>query len=408
LPEPGKIGNAMPSPTVLDLLLTRSVLICVGAGGVGKTSVTAALSVAAAQRGRRVLALTVDPALRLAESLGVSTTLDQRQWLDARRCAELGIAPGTLSVMMLDPARTWTELIQKATPNEAMRDRILNHPLYRVLVQHVAGANEYMAMEKLLTVLEGGEQDLILLDTPPSRHALDFLRAPTRLADAVDSPILRGLAQATAGGRRFSMRFVSQGILLIVRTMGGLMGASMLEQLAELVGELDRVLGGLRSRAERVRAAFRDPSFAYVLVSRPNHAALADTLHFERELERQGLLGDAVVLNGVKPPLASAADSAERAAGLREVTTLLDSGPPDSRLYGAVRAALSEYDEAAAVQRQALSDFWQRSQVRERAVVGLPWLPRGPLGTAELRLMAEYLSAVRSIDVAPTAASERG
>lgn len=379
----------MPASSLADRLDNHSVVICAGPGGVGKTSVTAALSVAAARRGRRVLALTVDPSLRLAESLGVATDTDERQPIDERRSRELGIPDGALSVMMLDPARTWNELVKRTAPDREAERRILEHPLYRVLVEYLAGAHEYMAMEKLLSVMDAGGQDLIILDTPPSRHALDFLQAPERLVDAVDGPVMKGLAHAVEGGGRFSLRLVSRSILLVVRSLGRLMGASMLEQLAELISELDRVFGGFRKRAQRIAAAFGEPHFGYVLVSRPSASAVAETLHFERALKERGLAGDAIVLNCVHPPLPEQADRA-----LAALHTELDAG-----LLAHVERALSEHRLAVDAQRATLRPLLAESRAAGRQLVALPAIPSGVLGTRELGIMAEHLKGDRELSL---------
>jgi anion-transporting ArsA/GET3 family ATPase len=294
--------SEVADPKPLELFKNRSVVVCVGSGGVGKTSVAATLSVAAARQGLAVLALTVDPSRRLAECLGVDRESGQRQALRPEHQRQLGIETGSLHVQLLDAARTWDELVSRLAADD-VRERILAHPLYRSLKEHLAGAQEYMAMEKLLSLMTEGGQDLIVLDTPPSRHALDFLTAPERLIDAMETPVTRAFARVVDGSRRFGMDLAARGVASLIRTMSKLTGAGMLEQLASLIAELNHLFGGFRERAERISAAFRDESFAYVLVIRPDRRAVDDAKYFVAALEEQQMRVDALVINRVQPRL---------------------------------------------------------------------------------------------------------
>lgn len=278
-------------------MFSRRVIVCAGSGGVGKTSVAAALSVAAARSGKRVIALTIDPAKRLAESMGVSRETSSRQFIDLAKQRELGIHSGSLSVMMLDAGKTLRDMVSKLAPNSESADRIVTHPLFRYLADYLAGANEYMAMEKLLSVLQEEEFDVLVLDTPPSRHALDFLDAPGRLTDAIDGPVTRAFTQAVGQGSRWGLGLFAKGASLVLKSIGKLTGAGLLEQVATLIVELNVIFGGFGERARTVAAAFRDPSFAYVLVTRPVPGAVADTCYFGEELATRGLRADAIVVN---------------------------------------------------------------------------------------------------------------
>lgn len=279
------------------------MIVCAGSGGVGKTSVAAAVSVAAARSGKRVIALTIDPAKRLAESMGVSRESSARQFVDLGKQRELGIHTGSLSVMMLDAGKTLREMVAKLAPDPHSADRIVGHPLFRYLADYLAGANEYMAMEKLLSVLQEEEFDVLVLDTPPSRHALDFLDAPGRLTDAIDGPVTRAFTQAVGQGSRWGLGLFAKGASLVLKSIGRLTGAGLLEQVATLIVELNAIFGGFGERARTVAAAFRDPSFAYVLVTRPVPGAVADTCYFGEELATRGLRADAIVVNKVHSSL---------------------------------------------------------------------------------------------------------
>jgi anion-transporting ArsA/GET3 family ATPase len=284
------------------LTAKRRVVVCAGAGGVGKTTIAAALSLSAARRGRRVLCLTIDPARRLADSLGLSLTPGVEVEVKAELLASVGAPPtGTLSVAMLDPKQTFDELVTRHASSTASADRILQNQFYRHVSTSLAGTQSYMAMEKVLSVLKSGRYDLIVLDTPPTSEALDFLDAPERLVEALDSPAMRWLVQAFQPSTGFSMRLLARGVAALLRTMGRLTGRGFLEDMAAFVGELNELFGGFKERAAEVSSAFRAPDFAYLLVAAPNAAALEEARFFAERLRRLGLAADALVLNRVHP-----------------------------------------------------------------------------------------------------------
>src|SRR5688500_16992765 len=183
--------------SLLPLLQSRRVVVCVGSGGVGKTTVAAGLALAAAKRGKRVLCLTIDPAKRLANSLGLERMSTEAQPVAPRLFEQAGLpVAGSLTVMMLDTKRTFDELVARHASSPEARDRILDNRLYQYVSTSLAGTQEYMAMEKLLQVKRDTNYDVIVLDTPPTSNALDFLDAPTRLIDALDSGAMRWFIQA--------------------------------------------------------------------------------------------------------------------------------------------------------------------------------------------------------------------
>ncbi len=380
----------VPEPNIESLIRTKRVIVCAGCGGVGKTSVAAALSVAAARLGKRVLALTIDPAKRLAESLGVDASCAERQFVDAERLKSLGVkragaerdAGGELSVMVLDPQQTLNEMVARLAPDDGSYQRITNHRLYRYLSDYLAGANEYMAMEKLLSVLSQRDYDLLILDTPPTRHALDFLSAPEKLTDAIDGPIMRSVVKAVDGTSRFSLDLVARSVSAIVRGFGKFTGAGMLEQVATLIAELNSIFGGFRERAGQVAAAFRDPSFAYLVVVRPDVAAVDDGRFFVEALQQREMRAAAVVINRVHRPL-SAPTIAE---GIRELTT--KSSP---ELAKALELTLKEHLAIASCEAEQVARVQAFPGADHLARVQLPWLPSGVSSLAALARLASHL-----------------
>lgn len=343
----------MTAPTLTPLLERHRVVLCVGSGGVGKTTVTAALGLAAAERGKRVLCLTIDPAKRLANSLGLSRMTGDEQVVAPELFERVGLpVTGRLSVMMLDTKRTFDELVVRYASSPEARDRILNNRLYQYVSTSLAGTQEYMAMEKLLAVKRDGAYDLIVLDTPPTSNALDFLDAPERLINALDSAAVRWLMQAFEQSGRFSLNLVAKSVAVVLRGIGKLTGGGFLEQMAAFVTDLNDLFGGFRQRATEVAAAFRGSEFAYVLVTTPAPAAVREALFFADRLDEQGMHRDAFVVNRVhKPPRAH--------PGRDEIQRAIERHRLDLGASGALRLeqALAEETELAETDAAELANL---------------------------------------------------
>jgi anion-transporting ArsA/GET3 family ATPase len=290
----------MSPPSLSELIDSRRVILCVGCGGVGKTTVAAALGLAAARRGKRVLTLTIDPAKRLANSLGFERMTTDEQDVERELLAAVGVpASGSLTVMMLDTKRTFDELVSKFASSPEVRDRILGNRLYKYVSTNLAGTQDYMAMEKLLAMKDDPRFDLVVLDTPPTRNALDFLEAPERLIEALDGPAIRWFIQAFDKSRKLSLNLVAQSVAVVLRGVGKLTGGGFLEQMAELIADLNDLFGGFRDRAARVAAAFRAPDFAYVMVTSPAPLAIQEIAYFAERLDERGMRSEAFVANRV-------------------------------------------------------------------------------------------------------------
>lgn len=328
------------SSSLSPLVDSRRVILCVGCGGVGKTTVAAALGLAAARKGKRVLTLTIDPAKRLANSLGLSSMHTEAQDVDASLFAEAGIqVSGRLTVMMLDTKRTFDELVMRYASSAEARDRILQNRLYQHLSSHLAGTQDYMAMEKLLAVKEDDRYDLVILDTPPTRNALDFLDAPQRLIQALDGAAVRWFAQAFDKSRKFSLNLVAQSVAAVLKGIGKFTGSGFLEQMAGLIADLNDLFGGFRERATRVADAFRGSDFAYVLITSPAPLAVDEIIYFSKRLSEQGMGSDAFVVNRVRTKPRSMADRTQIEAAIERHALSLEGG-------GAERIERSVKDEA--------------------------------------------------------------
>ncbi len=294
----------------IDALLldsTTRIVVCCGSGGVGKTTAAAALGLRAAEQGRTAVVLTIDPARRLAQSMGLRE-LDN----NPRQVSGVDTAKGgELHAMMLDMKRTFDEIVAAhATPERA--DQIFANPFYQSLSSSFSGTQEYMAMEKLGQLRARDEWDLIVVDTPPSRSALDFLDAPQRLGRFLDGRMLRLLlAPARAGGRAY-FKVVSASFSLFTRVLTRILGTEALRDLSAFVGALETMFGGFRERAQHTYRLLKTPGTAFLVVAAPEPDALREASYFVERLSEEDMPLSGLVLNRVRSSLAPGL-SAERA-----------------------------------------------------------------------------------------------
>jgi anion-transporting ArsA/GET3 family ATPase len=292
------------APTLdIDALLAdpaTHIIVCCGSGGVGKTTTAAALGVRAAEAGRRTVVLTIDPARRLAQSLGLSE-------LDNTPAPIPGIdesAGGSLDAMMLDMKRTFDEVvIAHSDPGRAQA--ILDNPFYQALSSSFAGTQEYMAMEKLGQLHREsrteGRWNLIIVDTPPSRSALDFLDAPMRLGAFLDGRLIRILAAPARVGGRAYMRLVSASLGVFSNVLNKIVGAQVLADLQTFVASADALFGGFRERAEQTYALLAARGTAFLVIAAPEPDALREASYFVERLESESMPLAGLVLNRVAP-----------------------------------------------------------------------------------------------------------
>ena len=298
------------------LLETAKIIVCCGSGGVGKTTTAAALAVRAAERGRRTVVLTIDPARRLAQSMGL-TELDNTP-------REVKGVDGELDAMMLDMKRTFDEIVL-AHAEADKAEQIFANPFYQALSSSFAGTQEYMAMEKLGQLRASGEWDLIVVDTPPTRSALDFLDAPEHLTTFLDGRLVKVLlAPAKAGGKAY-LKVVTGSLNLFTNAITRIIGASVLQDVSQFVGALETMFGGFRERAQATYDLLKAPGTVFLVVAAPERDALREAAYFAERLgeERMPLAG--LVVNRVHR---SAADglTASRARDAAESADPLTAG----------------------------------------------------------------------------------
>lgn len=273
-------------PSLGPTLTEKRIVVCVGPGGVGKTTTAAALALASARRGKRTLVLTIDPAKRLANSLGLRELGHDAQRVDPAlvRAGDPSISPrGELYAMMLDQKRAFDEIVEYHAKDPAAIQRILSNRVYQQISSTLAGAQEYAAMVKLHDFDETGEWDLIVVDTPPTAHALDFLDAPKKLSEAIDSPAIEWFRKMQ-GGSGSGWSLVGRSGSFVLKRLAKFVGSRFLDDLASFFTEFNDILGGFRTRAEETFSLLRQPKVGFVLVASPEPIAVREALYFHQRL----------------------------------------------------------------------------------------------------------------------------
>lgn len=277
------------------------VIVCCGSGGVGKTTVAAALALRAAERGRKVCVMTIDPAKRLAQSMGL-TELDNTPRKVEGLSPEAKANGGKLDAMMLDMKRTFDEIVQSHQDKERAQS-ILDNPFYQALSSSFAGTQEYMAMEKLgqlrNAAADTGQWNLIVVDTPPSRSALDFLDAPQRLGSFLDGRLMKLLSAPARGAGKITGKIISVGFTVVNGTITKLIGAQVLKDLQVFVASFDAMFGGFRERAEATFEQLQAPDTRFIVVAAPQPDALREASYFVERLANEQMPLAGLVLNRV-------------------------------------------------------------------------------------------------------------
>jgi anion-transporting ArsA/GET3 family ATPase len=292
-----------------DIVAKKEIIVCAGAGGVGKTTTAAAIALRAAVEGKRTAVLTIDPAKRLASSLGLKELSNQPTKVPARKFISAGIEPrGELYAMMLDTKTTFDEVVTQYAPTREQADKIIANRFYRNISGTLSGTQEYMAMEKLYELYADGDYDLIVIDTPPTRNALDFLDAPKRMTDFFESRVLRWflLPYMKAGGG--FMRVANVAARTFLSIVKRIVGAEVLEDTAEFFGNLEGMYEGFKQRARDVATLLRSEATTFVVVTSPSEDSVDEARFFAERLIEERLHFGALVVNRVHPRLSEGID----------------------------------------------------------------------------------------------------
>jgi anion-transporting ArsA/GET3 family ATPase len=356
-------------PSLGPVLGGHEVVLVCGPGGVGKTSMAAAAGVAAVRaEASRVLVLTVDPARRLADALGLDGIGDRATPVDPARLDAAGIGVrGELHVAMLDTQASWDALVRQHAPDDATRDRILENPLYRTITSRFVHSHDYVAMERLHELHTSGEWDLVIVDTPPSRHAIDLLDAPGRMVEFFGGRMVRLLTAPYRAGRGRGARFVDLAARPFYQVADRVLGSQFLEDIAELFVALSSLSDGFVERAGDVERLLADARTTFVVVGVPEEEPLREVAALLAELERRSLACGAVVLNRVMPAWAHD-PAARRAAALLAA----DPVPAGRAVAQALHDAAVDEAGAARVLGAAAEAFRDLEAVatREATLVG--------------------------------------
>ena len=346
-----------------DLLEDKQICICAGSGGVGKTTTSAAIAMGMAAQGLKVAVLTIDPAKRLANSLGLPELGNDERMIDPDRFAAHGIEmKGELWAMMLDAKRTFDDLVERHAPDEETRDRILQNRIYKEISNAMAGSQEYMAMEKLYELHQEARYDLLVLDTPPTRHALDFIDAPERMARFIEGRSLQFFLKPG----RLGMRVVGRSGGMLFGALKRITGIDLLQDLSEFFQSFGDMAQGFSERAQRVKELLGQRGTTFLLVTAPQREAIDEGVFFWRRLKEARLPFGGVVVNKVHRDfvaVSGAADGHRPATGSAEDDLLAGLErflEGDGSLAARVYENFQRYQALAARDRENLGRLTQR------------------------------------------------
>ena len=369
---------------VNQLIDEQHVIVCCGTGGVGKTTTSAVLALAAAQRGRNAVVVTIDPAKRLADTLGLDQLGNAPQEIPRVRWDPDAHAPesGRLSALMLDSRATFDALVHKNARTTEQAERILANRFYRNIAGALSGTQEYMAMEKLHELHEDGGYDVIVVDTPPTRHALDFLDAPARLTRLLDNRIFRVLMAPT---RRY-LRVASVAVQAFLRTVAKVIGSEVIDDIVAFFRAFEGMEQGFRARAKNVLEVLADSSTAFVLITSPRRDAVDEAEFFAARLRESHLGVAALIVNRVHPDYGESLDP----AALRHRAAELEGADGEAADRLATRYEnLAGYVTLAHLEREELTRAGQR--IGAGTVAYVPSLAHDVVDVAALEEVADCL-----------------
>ncbi len=380
-------------PSTIEAIVDQGhIVVCCGTGGVGKTTTAAVLAIEAARHGRDAVVVTIDPAKRLADTLGLDGLTNTPSVIDRSIWAPAGVradgasgaagAPGAhpkgrLSALMLDTKSTFDGLVRRYAINDEQAQRILDNGFYRNVSGALGGTQEYMAMEKLHELHADGGYDLIVVDTPPSRHALDFLDAPARLLRLLDNRLFRLLMMPA----RTYMRVASVALRTFLHTVSRVVGREVIDDIIAFFQAFEGMEAGFRERAAKVQSLIDDPETTFVLVTTPRRDSLDEATFFASRLQENGLGVAALVVNRVHPELGH-----DDPAALRE----LAAHTSDPALAAGLRN-LADFRTMAVAERSAVAEL--EARIDSAAVAFVPLLDHDVHDVESLAVVGDYLLA---------------
>ena len=355
----------------------KEVIVCAGAGGVGKTTIAAAIAVKAASDGKKVAVLTIDPAKRLASSLGLKELTNDPRKVTSRKFTTAGIdLAGEMYAMMLDTRSTFDDVVMRYAPSQQQAETILANRFYKNIAGALSGTQEYMAMEKLYELHADGGYDLIVIDTPPTRNALDFLDAPRRMIDFFDSRVLKWLIIPYTKGGGGLVRVANIAAATFLKIVQRIVGAEVLQDTAEFFGNLQGMYEGFKERADEVAKLLRSNVTSFVVVTSPAAESVEEASFFATRLNESDLPFGALVVNRVHPRFGDEIPVQPR------LLHRLEQGTEDQELLARLldnyeafmRVVTLEERNLASLSRKVPRHNWVRVPYLEREAVDLPGL----------------------------------
>ncbi|WP_028314726.1 ArsA family ATPase [Desulfatibacillum aliphaticivorans] len=370
-----------------DLVAEKHILVCCGSGGVGKTTISASLALSAAMAGRKVLVCTIDPAKRLADSLGLKELGNEEARIPDEAFDKAGVKPkGELWGMMLDSKRTFDDLIQRISPNEETSRKILENGFYQNITTALAGSQEFSAMEKLYELAASGKYDLIVLDTPPSRHALDFLDAPNKMTAFLDAKVIQWVLKPYLTAGKMGFKFVNRTAKAMFSILEKATGKETLADIADFFLVFEGLYDGFKARAARVRELMEEDGTAFLLVTSPQSGSLSEADFFVERIEQEGMALGGVIFNRVHTPPTDLTSREVEAMGEKAASSLRKYKPAVEALVANLRLfiLLAEAD------KRAIESFLTRLQ-KGVGSVRVPYLLHDVHDIATLLDVASYL-----------------
>jgi anion-transporting ArsA/GET3 family ATPase len=350
-------------PSVDQLLEGRGICICAGSGGVGKTTTSSAIALGMVDRGLKVCVLTIDPAKRLADSLGLEELGNEASRVDPALLKKNGVnGDGELWAMMLDAKETFDALVARHAEDAEARDRVLNNRIYQQISGALAGSQEYMAMEKLFELHSEGRFDLLVLDTPPSRNALDFLDAPVRMTQFIEGRSLQLFIKPTG----FAARVAGRGVGVVLSILKRILGFDLLADLSEFFTAFSGMMDGFQERAHRVNTLLRADETAFVIVCGPQAEPIEEAVFFHSKLIEANMNFAGAVVNRVRYRLGS------RIPKLKALTEKIEAETGDAELADRAARNLIEYDVLARRDNDNIADL--SDQLGGDPVIRIPYL----------------------------------
>jgi anion-transporting ArsA/GET3 family ATPase len=372
------------STSIASLLEGKRVVICAGSGGVGKTTTSAAIAAGMAARGKKVAVLTIDPAKRLADSLGLPELGNTERQVDPQLFEQAGVdaGGGELWAMMLDPKATFDEVVREHAPDAETRERILQNRIYQQLSNALAGSQEYMAMEKLYEIWSDDRYDLLVLDTPPSRNALDFLDAPRRLTQFIEGRALQVFLRPTG----FATKIIGGGTSMAFSVLRKITGVDLLEDLAEFFQAFQGMVGGFRERAKKVNELLAADETSFLVVCGPQGEPISEAVYFHQKLEEADMPFGGVIVNKVHYDVTAAAPEENGSDVTRDLGSVLGE-----ELAAKVAASHSDFQVLAKRDRRNVQRL--AAEMHTACVIQVPYLDEDVHDLGGLMKVNRYLFA---------------